>query len=324
MRTLPDNIVVETRKTVFLKDCDNFDDICFTFSLCPSCRNQKIGLTLLPIANKELLPLSVLQETQQLILERILDADIDFLHEKSYCDCSNHDILELKTVVYCYNDDKTDFQNYIDYPFDEVKTYEISLIGSDKKQNFLFIDTETTGLPKVRKASYKDTTNWPRLVQVAWILSDENFNIISKNSFIIKPTFIIPFEASLVHKITTDKALNLGSPIESVLQLLQNEINDCSNIVAHNLQFDLNVIACELYRAGINSDILDKKHICTMEETTNYCAITGKYGFNWPKLSELHRKLFNYDFEEAHNASVDIDATFKCFKELATKNIIKI
>jgi DNA polymerase III alpha subunit (gram-positive type) len=50
----------------------------------------------------------------------------------------------------------------------------------------------------------------------------------------------------------------------------------------------------------------------------NYCAIPPfRYGkYKWPKLSELHQKLFGTDFEEAHNANVDIQATAKCFWEL--------
>ncbi|MBC7525895.1 MAG: 3'-5' exonuclease, partial [Flavobacterium sp.] len=51
-------------------------------------------------------------------------------------------------------------------------------------------------------------------------------------------------------------------------------------------------------------------------KTTNFCAIPGPYGYKWPKLSELHYKLFQTGFEEAHNAAADIQATAKCFWEL--------
>lgn len=59
-----------------------------------------------------------------------------------------------------------------------------------------------------------------------------------------------------------------------------------------------------------------------MKSTTDYCAIEGYYGYKWPKLSELHIKLFGYDFEEAHNAAADIDATAKCFWELRKRKLI--
>jgi hypothetical protein len=59
-----------------------------------------------------------------------------------------------------------------------------------------------------------------------------------------------------------------------------------------------------------------------MEKTTNFCAIQGPYGYKWPKLSELYFKLFQSNFEEAHNAAADIKATAKCFWELKKLNKI--
>ena len=36
-----------------------------------------------------------------------------------------------------------------------------------------FFDTETTGLPRDWNAPLRDLDNWPRLVQLAWLLCDE-------------------------------------------------------------------------------------------------------------------------------------------------------
>jgi hypothetical protein len=59
-----------------------------------------------------------------------------------------------------------------------------------------------------------------------------------------------------------------------------------------------------------------------MQKSTNFCAISGPYGFKWPKLSELHYKLFGVGFNEAHNAAIDIHATAKCFWELKKRGLI--
>jgi hypothetical protein len=59
-----------------------------------------------------------------------------------------------------------------------------------------------------------------------------------------------------------------------------------------------------------------------MESSTNYCRIPGPYGYKWPKLSELHFKLFGEYFEEAHNASVDVRATFRCFWEMRKRGLL--
>jgi hypothetical protein len=38
---------------------------------------------------------------------------------------------------------------------------------------YLFFDTETSGLPRTHKAPVSDLDNWPRIVQIAWLLIDE-------------------------------------------------------------------------------------------------------------------------------------------------------
>ena len=39
---------------------------------------------------------------------------------------------------------------------------------------YLFFDTETTGLPKNWNAPIQNVNNWPRMVQIAWLLYDNN------------------------------------------------------------------------------------------------------------------------------------------------------
>ena len=188
---------------------------------------------------------------------------------------------------------------------------------------YLFFDTETTGLPKNWDAPISDFNNWPRLVQLAYILFDEEGNVIEEDSFIIKPEgFTIPIEASRVHGITTDRAISEGVSLEYVLDVFQKLIKKSEYLIAHNIAFDEKIMDAEFLRNKYCNLISSKKKICTMEKTTNFCAISGPYGYKWPKLSELHYKLFKYNFEEAHDASVDIKVTAKCFWELRNRNII--
>lgn len=72
---------------------------------------------------------------------------------------------------------------------------------------YLFFDTETTGLPRNWKAPVTDLNNWPRMIQIAWILCDTAGNRINTHSYIIKPEgFTVPVESSRVHGITTERA----------------------------------------------------------------------------------------------------------------------
>ena len=188
---------------------------------------------------------------------------------------------------------------------------------------YLFFDTETTGLPRDYNAPASDVNNWPRMIQIGWILSDEQGNRIDTAEFIIKPNgFIIPIAASNVHGITTERAINEGVDLDEVLAQFSAIINDADVIVAHNISFDEKIIGAEFIRRDIEN-IFDKKpKLCTMKSSTDYCQISGRFGFKWPKLSELHITLFDEDFEGAHDAFADIEATERCFFELKKRGVM--
>lgn len=190
----------------------------------------------------------------------------------------------------------------------------------------LFFDTETTGLPVDYDAPVTDINNWPRLVQLAYLLYDSEGNFVSSGDHIIKPDgFEIPLEASQVHKITHRRAKNEGEDLTTVLVNFNNVLSNVSTVVAHNISFDEKILGAEYLRTGIVNSLSPKNKICTMIKSTEFCAISSPYGgYKWPKLSELHHILFNIGFEEAHNASVDVRATSKCYWELIQKNVIQI
>jgi DNA polymerase III epsilon subunit-like protein len=185
---------------------------------------------------------------------------------------------------------------------------------------YLFFDTETTGLPRSWKAPLSDANNWPRLVQLAFITYDDWGNKIAEGNSIVKPEgYKIPYEASKIHGITTEKALQEGKPVEEVLQQFQSYLNESPILVAHNIEFDKAIVGAEFVRNRMENLIVGKRQICTMKKTVHFCAIPSNSGYTdykWPRLSELHHKLFRSDFEEAHNAAVDIQITAKCFWEL--------
>lgn len=192
----------------------------------------------------------------------------------------------------------------------------------------LFFDTETTGLPLRRNASPDDISNWPRLVQLAWILQDEKCRVIQKYSAIIRPNgFKIPKETSDIHGITHEYALKEGIPPEDVLNEFCQAVRKSELLIAHNFKFDYPVIYAEFKRCGIPHDMADKKYVCTMMGTKNLLRIPHpkiRYDYKWPRLEELHRYLFHTDFKGAHNALTDVEITAKCFWELHRRNLIQV
>ena len=90
---------------------------------------------------------------------------------------------------------------------------------------YLFFDTETTGLPKNWKAPVTDLTNWPRMVQLAYLLYDKNGNKISEGDHIIKPEgFSIPTSSSQIHGISNEIAKRDGKAVLAVLEEFQSLI----------------------------------------------------------------------------------------------------
>jgi DNA polymerase-3 subunit epsilon len=188
---------------------------------------------------------------------------------------------------------------------------------------YLFFDTETTGVPRNYKAPVSDLKNWPRLVQIAWILQDKDGGTLAKECFIIKPDgFTIPADASGIHGITTAHAQQNGVDLLLVLKRFAGHVDSSQYLIAHNISYDKNIVGAELLRSKMTNTIPAKKLLCTMMGSVNYCAIRGPYGYKWPKLIELHQKLFNCRFDGAHDALADIQATSKCFWEMRKRGLI--
>jgi DNA polymerase-3 subunit epsilon len=188
---------------------------------------------------------------------------------------------------------------------------------------YLFFDTETTGLPKNWKAPVTDLDNWPRMIQIGWTVCNEKGERVAAAEYIIKPNnFTIPSEASNVHGITTQKAIEEGVELDVVLNEFNVLVNQSNFIVAHNISFDEKIIGAEFLRRAVESRFEKTPKICTMKAATDYCKIPGPYGYKWPKLSELHIKLFGLDFVGAHDAFADIEATERCFWEMKRLGLI--
>jgi DNA polymerase III subunit epsilon len=188
---------------------------------------------------------------------------------------------------------------------------------------YLFFDTETTGIPRNYKAPASDLSNWPRLVQLAWLLTDDDANEIASAEHIVKPDgFTIPKAASEIHGITTEIAAQNGVALEPVLMALMPNIEKAFALVAHNIRFDEKILGAEFLRAGYPNPMESKVRLCTMQGATDYCRLPGPYGYKWPTLQELHMKLFNEPINNAHRALVDVRICAKCYFELKRRKIM--
>ena len=190
---------------------------------------------------------------------------------------------------------------------------------------YLIFDTETTGLPRNWAAPITDTNNWPRCIQIAWQLHDELGNLIEHQDYVVKPEgFNIPFDAERIHGISTELALEQGSDLKEILEKFNCALSKAKFIVGHNVGFDVNIMGCEFHRKAIQSAMssLPVLDTCT-EVTASLLKLSGgpRGKFKLPTLIELYSFLFNIPFDEAHNATADVEATTRCFFELIRKAV---
>lgn len=186
----------------------------------------------------------------------------------------------------------------------------------------IFFDTETTGLPGKNFSAIHPHAKWPRLVELAWIECESDGTVITEFESIIQPdSYAIPKAASVIHGITTRRAQEEGRPLVSVLNEFLLSLDDCSLIVGHNVEFDVNVIAAEALRAGIPSRLQSVQRKCTMKSCKNLCKLKRGAGYKYPTLAELHVFIFGLAYPEEHRALSDARACMRCFFELKRRGI---
>jgi DNA polymerase III epsilon subunit-like protein len=184
----------------------------------------------------------------------------------------------------------------------------------------LFIDTETTGLPLVRGVSAVDKKGiWPDIVSVAWRITSETGEVCKKVYSLVRPDWKIPADSIKIHGITMEYALEHGRPLADVLAELRADLATVDTVVAHNMEFDKNVIFnAYKWRLGQEPAWLSGaggaggKEICTMAKSQTELKIPNpypKYGpYKSPRLSELYKDTFGTEPAGQHNSQSDVEA----------------
>jgi DNA polymerase III epsilon subunit-like protein len=135
--------------------------------------------------------------------------------------------------------------------------------------------------------------------------------------YIIKPDgYEITKEASDIHGITQEIALEKGEDISFAMPWINGYINRADLIVFHNASFDVGIISGEQMRLEYPQTSLichSNKIFCTKEKSTNICKIpNSRGGYKWPSLAELCA-FCGVENQTAHNALSDVIATKECY-----------
>lgn len=177
-------------------------------------------------------------------------------------------------------------------------------------RNFLFLDTETTGL---------DTTA-NRLLQLSTRLIDPGGT--QDYDQLIRPAgFTIPPAAHAIHGISDQVATTQGIPLTQALDAFSQQLERADIVIGHNVDFDLSIIRAEARRVDRNDLIarLEKPNfgtnggrraaICTHCLAQDYLRFKKQPASNSAaKLITIYRELFHEELTGAHNAMVDVIA----------------
>lgn len=185
-------------------------------------------------------------------------------------------------------------------------------------------DTETTWFISKKET---DLSLQPKIIQFAWILwelKNWEFTEEKRINILINPKWPIPFWSSQVHHLY-DIDVKDAPFVENVIDEIMTYINEPDITIWHNIEYDQDMIKLELKRLEKEYKYQPKQVVCTMKTSVDYCAIQWNWArFKYPKLGELHKKLFWEYFIWAHDAMTDVEATLRCFIELVKLDVITV
>ena len=195
----------------------------------------------------------------------------------------------------------------------------------------IVFDTETTGLPTERNASYQDTDKWPHVVQLSFIVyNTKKCEVEVCHDYIIqlKDGVTISPDSQAIHGITPEKCKKKGIPISMALTEFGEYVSKADLLVAHNLSFDKKVLLASYTREKMIQPFFDKGNVkpgfCTMLRTVDFPVVIaknakGEYYNKFPKLVELHEHLFGNKPKGLHNSMADVIICLRCYMKLQHK-----
>ncbi len=165
-------------------------------------------------------------------------------------------------------------------------------------------DTETDGLITTLAAK---PDRLPQILSLHYnIVNLQTGTSMKSESFLFKPSKPISEEMTKIHGITNEMVKD-APPFRDCAGILEQEFSTIPRCIAHNAKFDCDMLNIEMMRC--DRAIKWGRITCTVEQTI------WLEGYRL-SLTNLHKYLFNQDFDEKHSAAGDVAALTKCCIEL--------
>jgi DNA polymerase III subunit epsilon len=183
-------------------------------------------------------------------------------------------------------------------------------------------DTETTGLP--RKDLELHHPSQPHMVSISALQVDENQRIVQSISLRVQPDgweWDDQSPAFGVHQITMEEAAK-GIPERNALDLFLQLWDNTAHPIAHNLNFDRQIIAIAIARYYPESPALleawqRSEGTCTMSSSAPHVGATTANGRKkQPNLKEAYQWATGEELERHHSANSDAVACLHIYMAL--------
>lgn len=189
----------------------------------------------------------------------------------------------------------------------------------------VMFDTETTGL--IKQALPVSHPSQPHLVQLGIILFEDDGKEIASADLIIRPVgFEIPKEASNIHGVTQELAMQVGVPLATAMSVFSQLRANCEEILAYNMEFDDKIMQIAFERLGRKpTGSGPKLKTCAMRMATPIVKLpptqrmidVGRGNqYKPPNLTEAYKFFFGRGFEGAHSAIDDARAAKEVYVEM--------
>ncbi|GAB2787217.1 DNA polymerase-3 subunit epsilon [Hymenobacter luteus] len=190
------------------------------------------------------------------------------------------------------------------------------------QEYLLFLDTETTGLPRRWDRPYAEEKEWPCIAQLAWVVyTTAGEWVKSDQDYLQIPAGRMPAAAIAIHGLTPEFLREHGQEPAAVLRrLLQDLETYHPRVVGHFLRFDFHVLGAAFSRAGLPNPLPGLPQFCTMKAT--WPPLSGAPHHRHLRLHELHELLFGRPMDRLHDAYLDAAATARCFFELQRRGLL--
>ena len=188
---------------------------------------------------------------------------------------------------------------------------------------FIVFDLETTGLPQRKYVHPYKTTNFntSRMIEIGYMIVNEiTGETVKEVSRLVQHESKIGINNSHIHGITEEMVDDEGVKIHDVFDELYYDLKTVDTLVSHNMDFDLTILLSEVYRrypmyVHLLAELYSKTLCCTVQMGKALMP-NGKY----PKLIELHQKLFDEEWVQPHRALEDAKVCAKCYLKLIKKD----